>query len=78
MNLDLTGKNALVCGSTQGLGLASAIELAKLGANIILLARNETQLKMIAETLDVSKAQKHSYLVADFSKIDTVTSVINN
>lgn len=78
MNLDLTGKNALVCGSTQGLGLASAIELAKLGANIILLARNESQLKMIVETLDVSKAQKHSYLVADFSKIDTVTSVINN
>jgi 3-oxoacyl-[acyl-carrier protein] reductase len=40
MNLDLTGKRALVCGSTQGIGRSSAIELALLGAHITLLARN--------------------------------------
>ncbi|MFN7601550.1 MAG: short-chain dehydrogenase, partial [Bacteroidota bacterium] len=28
MNLDLTGKRAVVCGSTQGIGKASAVELA--------------------------------------------------
>ena len=44
MNLDLKNKNAIVCGSTQGIGEASAIELAKLGANITLIARNESKL----------------------------------
>ncbi len=41
MDLDLKGKTAVVCGSTQGLGYASAVELALLGANIVLMARNE-------------------------------------
>ena len=55
MNLDLTGKKALVCGSTQGLGLASAIELALLGCSIVLFARNEELLKETLATLDTTK-----------------------
>ncbi|NOQ73813.1 MAG: SDR family oxidoreductase [Crocinitomix sp.] len=68
MNLDLTGKTAIVCGSTQGIGLATAQELSGLGATIILIARNEAKLKDTASTLDSTKGQKHSYLVADFTK----------
>ena len=45
MDLDLLGKNALVCGSTQGIGKATALALAKMGANVFLLARNEEKLK---------------------------------
>ena len=45
MNLNLKNKNALICGSTAGIGKASAMELAALGANITLLARNEDKLK---------------------------------
>ena len=45
MNLDLTGKRAVVCGSTQGIGKASAVELALLGANVTLIARDENKLK---------------------------------
>jgi 3-oxoacyl-[acyl-carrier protein] reductase len=45
MNLDLNGKHALVCGSSQGIGKAAAMELAKLGATITLIARNEDRLK---------------------------------
>lgn len=78
MNLDLSGKTALVCGSTQGLGLASAIELAKLGANIILMTRNEEKLKEVVQLLDISKGQNHNYLVADFSEINSVKAVIND
>lgn len=51
MNLDLSGKNALVCGSTQGLGLASAIELASLGAEVTLMARNEKKLQETVKML---------------------------
>ncbi|HPH86009.1 MAG TPA: SDR family oxidoreductase [Ferruginibacter sp.] len=77
MNLDLTGKNAFVCGSTQGLGYASAVELALLGANVTLVARNEEKLKTALATLDVSKAQKHQYLVADFSDVSQVKAVVD-
>ncbi|MBL7883877.1 MAG: SDR family oxidoreductase [Bacteroidia bacterium] len=66
MNLDLTGKTAMVCGSTQGIGKASAIELALLGANCILVARNEEALKEAIKDLDVSKGQKHQFLAVDF------------
>lgn len=67
MNLDLTGKNAVVCGSTQGIGRAIAIQLASMGANILLIARNEGKLKEVKAELDLSKGQKHHFLVVDFS-----------
>jgi 3-oxoacyl-[acyl-carrier protein] reductase len=77
MNLDLTGKTALVCGSTQGLGLASAVELASLGARVVLMARNEEKLKEARAKLSVSKNQNHAYLIADFSDISTVEKAIS-
>lgn len=67
MNLDLSGKRAVVCGSTQGIGKASAIELALLGANVTLVARDEEKLKSIVQELQVYSGQLHDYLVADFS-----------
>ena len=67
MNMDLTNKNALVCGSTQGIGKSIAVELAKMGANVILLARNEEKLKVVLNELDDSMKQLHSYACADFS-----------
>ena len=67
MNLDLKNKNAIVCGSTQGIGEASAIELAKLGANITLIARNESKLLNVLNDLDKSQGQIHSFLCIDFS-----------
>ncbi|MEE3037877.1 MAG: SDR family NAD(P)-dependent oxidoreductase, partial [Bacteroidota bacterium] len=54
MDLDLLGKNALVCGSTQGIGKATAQALAKMGATVFLLARNEEKLKKIKSRLDNS------------------------
>ena len=51
MKLGLNGKTAIVCGSTQGIGLAAAQELANLGANTILIARNEEKLKNAISTL---------------------------
>ena len=67
MNLSLVDKYAMVCGSTQGIGLAIAEELALLGANCTLVARNEEKLKEALLHLDISLRQQHNYLVADFS-----------
>lgn len=68
MNLDLTGKRAFVCGSTQGLGKASAVELALLGCSVTLLARNGEALKSVCKELDTSKGQQHDYIIADFTQ----------
>jgi 3-oxoacyl-[acyl-carrier protein] reductase len=66
MDLDLTGKHALVCGASQGIGLASAIELAKLGANVTLLARRADVLEHLAEKLPRSQfAQRHDWIAVD-------------
>ena len=68
MNLSLTGKNALICGGSKGLGEASAIEIAQLGASVTLLARNEEKLKTVLQKLDTSLGQQHGYIQADFSE----------
>ena len=60
MNLDLSNKNALVCGSTQGIGKATALALAKMGANVTLIARNEKKLQAVSSELDTSQGQSHS------------------
>ena len=67
MDLNLKGKRALVCGSTQGIGRAIAIELANLGAGVTLLARNKEKLEVVKKELFVSSGQQHEVLVADFS-----------
>ena len=72
MNLDLTNKNAIVCGSTAGIGKATAIQLAKLGATVTLVARDEEKLKETLIELPHENDQKHNYFVADFSKPDEV------
>lgn len=76
MNLSLEGKNAVVCGSTQGIGLAIAEELALLGANCTLIARNEEALKKTVQSLDIALRQEHKYLVADFDNPDEVRKVV--
>src|SRR5689334_1543121 len=76
MNLSLEGRNAVICGSTQGIGFAIAEELALAGANCILLARNESSLQAVMPNLDIALRQQHSYLVADFSKPQDVKKAI--
>jgi 3-oxoacyl-[acyl-carrier protein] reductase len=76
MNLSLEGKYAIICGSTQGIGLAIAEELALLGANCTLIARNKEALKAAVYILDIALRQQHGYLIADFSKPDELRSVI--
>ncbi len=78
MNLNLTGRTALVCGSSQGIGLASAIELSRLGANVTLFARNAKRLAEAQAQLDQSTGQQHDQLVADFTDLEQVTEVLSD
>lgn len=74
MNINLQHKTAVVCGSTQGIGLATSLELAQLGAQIILIARDENKLKETQALLDTSNNQSHSYIQADFSQPELLKS----
>lgn len=76
MNLSLDGRTAVVCGSTQGIGLATAEELALLGANCILISRNQKMLEEAIQKLDIANRQLHSYKVADFSRPEEVRKAI--
>ncbi len=78
MDLNLSGKRAIVCGSTQGIGKASAIELALLGASVTLIARNETALMKIVAELNGAGGNNHNYLVADFNFPDQLKRIIES
>ena len=70
MELNLINKSALVCGSTQGIGRATAMLLAQEGTRVTLIARNEEKLKQVITELP--KTADHNYIVADFSNPDDV------
>ena len=76
MDLNLKGKNALVCGSSGGIGKACAEQLAILGANVMLMARRETVLQESVELLERDAGQTHGYLVADMDELDQFTTTI--
>jgi len=67
MDLNISGKKALVCGGSDGIGKAAAEELARMGAEIVLLARNSEKLAKTQKQLSTSNKQKHHFLVADFN-----------
>lgn len=73
MDLDLHGKHALVCGASQGIGLATARELAALGASVTLLARRADLLQQLALELPRPHAeQAHGWIAADASDTDAL------
>ena len=70
MDLNLKGKTAMVCGSTQGIGKAAAIELARLGCDIVLVARDDSKLKEVIVELKAISSGNHAFIVADFNQPD--------
>ncbi len=76
MDLSLLGKNALVGGGSAGIGKAIAQELALLGANVTLMARNKVNLEKTLETLDTRLGQSHHYLQVDYADTGDLDSKI--
>ena len=74
MDLQLSGKQALVCGASQGIGRAVAVELAKLGCKVCCLARNKERLE---ETVAMLEGSEHDYIVADHSDLEALASQVS-
>ena len=76
MDLNLTGRHALVCGGSEGIGRATAHELALLGADVTVLARRAETLQNVVTALPASGAQVHGWVAADVSQTDVLRTRI--
>ncbi len=75
MNINLTGYKAIVCGSTQGIGKATAEELVTLGATVTLVARNEEALIAVRDSLN---GNGHQAVCTDFDDQNILDERINS
>lgn len=72
----LEGKTILVTGASSGIGKATAIECAKLGANVVITARNEERLSAVLAELDTTLGQKHQMVIADIASEEGLNTLI--
>ncbi len=78
MQLSLLQKTAVICGASQGIGLATAQALALLGANCILLSRNEENLLQACASLDMEQGQQHHYYAVDVMDKENLQNVADD
>lgn len=72
----LENKTILVTGASSGIGKATAIECAKLGASVIVTARNQERLSAVLADLDTSCGQIHQMIIADISTSEGLDKLI--
>ena len=74
MNLNLKNKNAIVCASSQGLGKAAAIDLAKEGVNLAICSRDQEKIDKAKE--EILQKTEHSIKVlalkADLDSLEDI------
>jgi NAD(P)-dependent dehydrogenase (short-subunit alcohol dehydrogenase family) len=76
MDLQLTGRNALVTGSTAGIGLAIAESLAREGANVIVNGRTENRVKAAVDTIHSSSGKQAHGIAVDLGTADGAAQVV--
>lgn len=67
---DLSGKQAVITGATSGLGRETAIALAKMGADILVVARNRDKVQELANLIEQETGQQIRSVIADLSSIE--------
>ncbi len=72
----MLNKTAIVCGSTQGIGKAIAIQLANEGVKVVLVGRSKEKLDSLHQDLVAKFGQQPDSIIADFSRPDEVKAQI--
>ena len=75
MDLQLSGKLALVTGASKGIGRATAIALAEEGCNLALVSRDLASLNKVAEGITLRFSVSARALAADLSRQDAIERV---
>lgn len=78
MDLNLTGRHALVCGASEGIGRATAHELALLGADVTVLSRSADKLRAVVDALPCVGAQRHGFVAADAGDTDGLRAAVQS
>lgn len=71
----LEGKTILVTGASSGIGKETAISCSKMGAQVIITARNEERLQ---ETFNALEGEGHSQIICDLTKSDELELLLNH
>ena len=70
----LDGKTILVTGASSGIGQETAIQCSKMGAKVVITARNEERLK---ETFDSLEGDEHILFLAELTNQSQVESLVS-
>jgi NAD(P)-dependent dehydrogenase (short-subunit alcohol dehydrogenase family) len=71
----LDGKTILITGASSGIGQATAIECSKLGAKLMITARNEERLN---ETFNLLEGEGHQKIIADLTLREDINKLVDS
>ncbi len=78
MNLNLTGKRALVTAASRGLGYATALGLAREGAALVICSRDEARINEAAQAIRADSGARVEALVADVSSAEEAGRLVGH
>ena len=72
MSFDIKNKNVLITGATSGIGEATAIDLAKKGANIFFIARNNLKAQNLSDKIEFISGKRPKFFIADLASLKNI------
>ena len=72
MSFEINNKNVLITGATSGIGEATAIDLAKKGANIFFIARNNLKAQNLSDKIESISGKRSKFFIADLAYLKNI------
>ena len=72
MSFEIKNKNFLITGATSGIGEATAIDLAKKGANIFFIARNNLKAQNLSDKIEFISGKRPKFFIADLASLKNI------
>ena len=78
MSFEIKNKNVLITGATSGIGEATAIDLAKKGANIFFIARNNLKAQNLSDKIEFISGKRSKFFGPILIKLDNIIISLRN